>query len=254
MRPDHALPFRQDLTRVRYLHGTAAKAGLAILLFAPLAGCGTSDRMKVSALANDDYRQRHPIVLAQDTSSIDIFPSAMNGGLDRHSAKQILSFADDYRQSGRGPILVLVARGAGQGDPRGMIAGIRRVLASTGIHAGINVMTYPIANPGLSSPVRLSFVGIKAKVGDQCGQWPSDLASGSTIEEWQNKPYYNFGCSTQSMIAAQTADPRDLVTPRGEEPSDTLIRSRAIENIRKGTDPSTSWMTHNSSIGTVGSN
>jgi pilus assembly protein CpaD len=253
MRPDHhhASPQSPKPAR-RSLKDAMVRATLGALLLAPLAGCGTSDRMKVSAIANDDYRLRHPIVLARDTSSIDIFPSVAIGGLDRHSAKQIMSFADGYRQSGQGPILVLVPSGPGQGDPRGVVAGIRRAFAASGVHAAIDVTTYPIANPSLSSPIRLSFVGLKAKVGDQCGQWPSDLASGSTIDGWQNKPYYNLGCSTQSMLAAQTADPRDLVGPRGEEPSDTLIRSRAIENIRKGTDPSTTWTIKNTSIGSVG--
>ena len=94
--------------------------------------------------------------------------------------------------------------------------------------------------------------GIKAKVTDQCGQWPNDLASGSSIEGWDNKPYWNLGCSTQSMIAAQTADPRDLVEPRGEEVSDTQMRARGIEAVRAGADPNTSWHVQNSNIATVG--
>jgi len=76
---------------------------------------------------------------------------------------------------------------------------------------------------------------------------------GSSVEGWQNKPYWNFGCATQTMVAAQTADPRDLVEPRGEEPSDTIIRARAIDSVRKGTDPNTNWIVKNSNIGTVGS-
>lgn len=255
MRSDQIQP-SQGFTKParRRRQGAAVRAGLGLLLLAPLAGCGTSDRMKMSAVANDDYRQRHPIVLARDTVSIDVFPSSASGGLDRHTAKQIVSFAEEYRQSGRGPILVLIPSGPGQGGARDMVAGIRRAFTSGGVHAAIDVSTYPIGNPSLSSPVRLSFVGMRAKVADQCGQWPSDIASGSTIDEWQNKPYYNFGCSTQNMIAAQTADPRDLVSPRGEEPSDTLIRSRAIESVRKGADPSTTWTTKNSNIGSVGGN
>jgi pilus assembly protein CpaD len=253
MRPVQTNRFLPGLTPARRtLKGAAARAALGMVLLAPLAGCGTSDRMKISAIANDDYRQRHPILLAQEPVTLDVFPAAANGGIDHHAAKQIASFAEDYRQGGRGPILVLVPTGPGQGDARGLIGSIRRVIAASGIHAAIDASTYPVANPALSSPIRLSYVGMKAKVGDQCGQWPSDIGSGSTIDEWQNKPYYNFGCSTQSMIAAQAADPRDLVGPRGEDPADTLIRSRAIESVRKGTDPSTTWQTKNSNIGSVG--
>jgi pilus assembly protein CpaD len=218
-------------------------AGLALLL--ALAGCGTADRMRTSSVPEDDYRVRHPILLANDTTTIDVFPSVALGTLDRHGAKQIFAFAGDYREAGRGPILVLVPTNMGPG----VIDGIRRALAAGGVRAAVDVRSYPVGNP-----VRLSFTGLKAKVGDQCGQWPSDIGSGATVEEWANKPYYNFGCAQQSMIAAQTADPRDLVAPRGDEPADTAMRSRAIEKVRAGTDPTTNWTTHNSAIGTVGSN
>ena len=56
------------------------------------------------------------------------------------------------------------------------------------------------------------------------------------------------------MIAAQASDPRDLVTPRGEEPTDTLIRIRGIESIRKGNDPNTTWAIKSTNIGGVGGN
>ncbi|VVC55809.1 hypothetical protein RHAL1_02731 [Beijerinckiaceae bacterium RH AL1] len=100
--------------------------------------------------------------------------------------------------------------------------------------------------------MRLSFVGVKAKEVNQCGQWPRDLGSGSSIDGWENEPYWNLGCSTQQMIAAQTSDPRDLVSPRGEERPDTEIRDRAITQVRSGSDPNTGWSVKNSNIGTVG--
>jgi pilus assembly protein CpaD len=243
---DRSTKRRATLAKPR---ATLAKplAGLALLL--ALAGCGTADRMSTSSIPQDDYRIRHPILLANDTVTLDIFPSTALGALDRHSAKQVFAFARDYREAGHGAILVLVPTNTGAG----VVSGVRRALAAGGVGA-VEVRTYPVGDPALASPVRLSFTGLKAKVGDQCGQWPSDIGSGATVEEWANKPYYNFGCAQQSMIAAQTADPRDLVAPRGEEPADTIMRSRAIEKVRAGTDPTTTWTTHNSSIGSVGSN
>ena len=225
------------------------KAACSALLLAPLAGCGTTDRIVASSVPTEDYKIRHPIVIAEDRASIDVFPSVAEGRLDRHTAKQVFAFAGQYRDLGRGPILILVPRGHDAGNA---VNDIRRVLAQAGVKSGVEVSTYPVSDPGLASPVRLSYAGIKAKVADQCGQWPNDLASGSSVEGWQNKPYWNFGCATQTMIAAQTSDPRDLVSPRGEEPSDTLLRTRAIESIRKGADPNTVWTTRNSNIASVG--
>lgn len=226
---------------------------LACLALLPtLTGCGTTDRIKLSSVPLDDYKERHPIVLAQARTSIDLFPSGGQHGLDRHTAKQVFAFAQDYRTVGHGPVLVLLPRGRNVAESHAMLAEIRRNLAAGGARSGVEVATYPVADARLAAPVRLSFEGLKAAVADQCGQWPRDLASGSTVDEWDNKPYWNLGCATQSMIAAQTSDPRDLVTPRGEETTDVLIRSRGIESIRKGSDPATGWQVKSSSIGTVG--
>ena len=74
---------------------------------------------------------------------------------------------------------------------------------------------------------------------DAMRSWPEDLASGASVEGWKNEPYSNFGCATQSTIAAQVDDPRDLVQPRALGPSDVAMRTRAIEDVRNGQDPST---------------
>ena len=86
----------------------------------------------------------------------------------------------------------------------------------------------------------------------KCGEWPADIASGSSAEGWQNRPYYNLGCATQSNLAAQVADPVDLVRPRQEDPSDVAMRTRAISAVRTGADPGTSWSLSNTNIGGLG--
>ena len=223
----------------------------AIVLAAALAGCGQTDRIVASSIPLDDYTARHPIVLAETRTAIDVFPTSSSGRLDRHTAKQVYAFAQQYRELGRGRFVVLVPRGRTE---RAALADIRHLLALGGAVDGVEVATYPVVDPGLASPIRLSYEGLGARVTDQCGQWPRDLSSASSLEGWENKPYWNFGCATQTMIAAQTSDPRDLVTPRGEEPADTLIRARSIESIRKGTDPNTQWAVKSTNIGGVGGN
>ena len=235
--------------------GWAPKAG-ALMLVAIIGGCGKSDRIVASSIPLDDYHQRHPIVVAEASTSIDVFPTMASGRMDKLTAKQIIAFAGQYRELGRGPILVLLPNGprVDNGRGRGLVTDIKQALALGGARGGVEVSTYPANDPGLAAPVRLSFVGIRAKVADQCGQWPKDLNSGDSVEGWDNKPYWNLGCAQQQMLAAQVSDPRDLVTPRGEEKTDTIVRMRAIDSIRKGSDPNTSWNVKNSSIGSVGSN
>jgi pilus assembly protein CpaD len=217
-----------------------------------LCGCASADRMSTSSIPMDDYRNRHPIVLAEEARRLDIFPAPEGLGLDRRTAAQVAEFGTLYRNTGHGPINVLVPAEAPGALPREAIAAIRHALVAGGARAPIEVISYPVINHDLASPIRVSFVGLKARVADPCGQWPSDLASGSTIQGWENKPYWNYGCSYQSMFAAQVADPRDLVGPRAEDPADTQILSRGISDMRKGTDPTTDWKTKNSSISSVG--
>jgi pilus assembly protein CpaD len=222
---------------------------LPLWLLLPLAGCGTTERMiATSSIPEYDYRVRHPIVLAEEPRTLDIFVEPRTGQIDRHSAAQLREFAGLYRKFGRGAISILAPAGPGGRTPT---EPVRNALFRAGAHGRTIVDRYP-AGPYLAAPVRLSFVGLKAEVADRCGQWPRDLAVGSGVKEWENKPWWNFGCAYQSAFAAQVADPRDLVAPQGETSTDTAMRTRAIESLRRGEDPGTNWRLVNSSISTVG--
>ena len=217
-----------------------------------LSGCATADRMKTSSIPMDDYRKRHPIIMAETAEKLDLFPSPEIPGLDRRSAGQVAEFAQLYRSTGEGPITIFLPTGSRVALSKETVSTIRLLLVQSGVRAPITVMHYPVGNAGLASPVRLSFTGLKAKVADPCGQWPRDLASGSSTDGWENKPYWNMGCAYQNMLAEQVADPRDLVAPRAEDPADTQMRARPIDSLRKGTDPTTDWKTRNTSISSVG--
>jgi pilus assembly protein CpaD len=121
-------------------------------------------------------------------------------------------------------------------------------LAGAGVNGKVMFGTYAPLEKGTAAPIRLSFMGVRAVVPTQCGQWPEDLASGSSVEGWKNESYSNFGCATQSMIAAQVDDPRDFVEPRALGPSDVAMRTRAIEAVRDGQDPRTQFKTMQSDM------
>jgi pilus assembly protein CpaD len=221
---------------------------LAGVAASPLAGCGV-DYASSDSIEAADYHQRHPIVLAQAPTLLDVYP--VGGGLDSQSAANIRAFAERYRALGAGQITILAP--AGQPGRNGRIVDeIRRTLASTGLRGYVGVGVYPAADATRASPVRLIFQGLKAVVPTPCGQWPSDLASGGSIEGWKNEPYPNFGCATQSVLAAQVADPRDLAQARAYDPPDVKMRMRAIEDVRNGQDPGTNWKTQITPIGQVG--
>jgi pilus assembly protein CpaD len=129
---------------------------------------------------------------------------------------------------------------------------VRRALSRAGVRGNILVGTYPVTDPSLAAPIRLSFQGLKAKVAHRCGEWPQDLASGTSLEGWKNQTYWNFGCATQATLNAQLADARDLATPRGETAADIEMRMRGINRVRRGEDPATVWKLKPTTISTVG--
>ena len=203
---------------------------------AALSGCAVPYASSDPAFPGS-FEERHPIVVAAAPTSMDLYP--VGGRLDQRSRANIRAFADRYRHIGSGAVMIQTPVGT---NPNSIaIYEVRRALLAAGVKGRIAVGDYLPANDGAAPPVRVSFTGLKAIVPTRCGQWPEDLASGSSVEGWKNEPYSNFGCATQATIAAQVDDPRDLVQPRAVGPSDVGMRTRAIEAVRNGQDPSTSW-------------
>jgi pilus assembly protein CpaD len=232
---------QRAVTRLRF----AALMALA----APLAACSGADRVVTGSIRPDDYRIQHPIELREGWARLEVFPEVRNGALDQRSRAQVREFAREYRSHGSGEIALALPQGGRDGaEARAAEPGLRRALATGGAHGPVRISYYQVADPSLAAPVRLSYATITAKVDTRCGQWPNDLASGSSVIGWENREYWNYGCATQQMMATQVADPRDLVGPGAVAPPDSTIRGRAIDAVRKGSDPGTNWKTQNTNI------
>ena len=233
--------FASPSRRSRTLAPLAAVA-CAIALSACHIDDGSTD--PVAAL---DYHAAYPIVLAQSPTTLDVFSE--DGRLDEQSLATIHAFVARYREFGTGRIAILAPSNHRGGA---VTAAIRRALYANGLRGDVAVGSYPNPDPTLAAPVRLVYQGITAKVPARCGNFPSDLASGDTLKEWGNLPYENYGCSTQKMLAAQIDDPRDLARARASGDSDVEMRLRAIQDVRRGQDPGTSWQVKNTAIGAIG--
>ena len=230
--------------------GACRRYAALLALLAPLGACGV-DRALVSSAPPEDYRVRHPIILAEAPVSVEIF--AAGGKLDRPARDRVEALARESRGQSTGAIEVLFPQGAANdAHQRAALPGIRNALATGGAKGYISVGAYPATDPSVAAPIRVSYRALRARVASTCGEWPADLASGSSAETWTNKPYHNMGCAYQNMIAAQISDPRDLVEPRAVGDGDVEMRIRAIGKVRQGADPGTQWQVKNSSIGSVG--
>jgi pilus assembly protein CpaD len=212
---------------------------IALMLAGGLVfGACAPDRIISTNSIPDDYRARHPIAIQQAPISTDIFLAG--GKFDEAARLRVRGFAQDYVRAGTGPVVIQTPRGHLSGaEAQAAVNGVRQELARAGARGFVSVSHYDPADPTLASPIRLSFVGMRASVTTRCGEWPRDLGGGGM--GFNNTSYWNFGCAHQQALAAQVADPRDLATPRGETPVDTAMRSRAISKVRAGEDPTTQW-------------
>ena len=90
----------------------------------------------------------------------------------------------------------------------------------------VRVVTY--VAPDSRAPVLVGFDTVRAVV-PRCGQEWSNLA-----RTGNNAGSANFGCSVNANLAAQIANPRDIVTPRAMTPPDAARRSVVLDRYRAG--------------------
>lgn len=194
-----------------------------------LGACGNVHHIEVGSIP-DDYRTRHPIVVSEADEAIDIPVVYSDRELAMSDNGRIQDFASRFRRSGADTMTILVPYGSRNSAAATNIAhAATRTLIKAGVsRERIILQSYSAHDAVGATPVRLAFSTLVAQTGP-CGRWPEDL--GSTHE---NKNYTNFGCATQQNLAAQIADPRDLLSPRGMGPVDGERRDQVIEKYRRG--------------------
>jgi len=199
-----------------------------------LAGCGANPDRNATNSIPDDYRTRHPIVLTEAEHTMDIPVATGDRELPRAVRDNIRGFAAEHGVKSRGAIRIMLPRGsANAGAADRARKEIRATLSAAGVSRDRIIETsYDAAGYGDIAPIRLAYFAIAAKTGP-CGEWPEDLVE-NTME---NRNYHNFGCATQSNLAAQIANPMDLVQPRGMTPIDAERRGVVIETYREDGQP-----------------
>lgn len=216
---------------------SSRRLGLTVVVGAvclAVSGCHSERIVKDSY--PQTYDQRHPIVLAEGPTKLELPVGAGARGLTDRQREDIRAFAADWRKNGRGPVGLMTPTG-GAGD--WATPAIRTTLASAGVPATSIISQRYRGEPGEVQLVKLGYVKLQAKV-HRCGLWPEDLGHGAdAYGTTENRDYWNFGCSTQQNLAAQVADPEDLVRPRTETPVYAARRGVVIEKHREG-EPTTS--------------
>jgi pilus assembly protein CpaD len=214
---------------------TLARALAFVSVAALLAGCQTTSKVDAVQAIPDDYRLRHPIAVREKVQSLTVFIGDGRGTLTPTQRAEVGAIAAKWRQEATGGIVIDMPVGAA--NERAVASAsreIRSILTSTGVpgHA-IEIRPYHSQDPVRLGTIRVNYPRMAAETGP-CGLWPYDIGPTTDPIYWSNKPSWNHGCANQRNLAAQVADPADLVQPRSETPVLASRRNTVIEKYRKG--------------------
>lgn len=173
-------------------------------------------------LSMADPAANHPISVEPHFTSIKVSFSAPEAGLLPDDAARFEAFVADYLSRGSGSISVSAPQGS---DSTAALSYFGARLFQMGVpRSRILVGTRNGSDPR----VEIGFIAYVART-DACGDWSDNLA-----KTYDNRPARNFGCAVQHNIAAQVADPRDLIEMRPSDPSDAARRAQVLDNYEKG--------------------
>ncbi len=199
----------------------------AAAAMALLSGCANRDSITVGSIP-DDYRTNHPIVISEKDEKIDLPVGASDRGATKAQRQALLGFLDGYDRSAAPVLTITVPSGsANEIAARAAARDFRRIAVAGGVRANRIAMTAYQASGEVSPPVRVAYSSMRAHT-DRCGRWPEDM-----LETSENKHYADFGCSYQNNLAAQLANPADLLGPRKQTEIDAENRDAVIDVYRK---------------------
>jgi pilus assembly protein CpaD len=218
-----------------------ARALAFVSLAALLAACKTTSSDVTDSIPSD-YRLRHPIAVREGAQTLNVFIGDSRGSLTPAQRAEVAALVSSWRREATGGIVIEAPFGTSNARAgRGAVHEIRAILIASGVppHA-IEVRPYRPTEPIRLATIRVKFPKMVAETGP-CGLWPKDIGPTYDPIYWSNKPYWNFGCSTQRNLAAQVENPADLVQPRAEAPVYAARRNTVLDKFRKGESTATQY-------------
>lgn len=202
------------------LRTTAALAGLAALALGGCMGAAAGGGGPTPILPTARY------VLQAEPDIDRIALAVRDGDLSPAQQAALGELASRFRVEGA-PVLTIEAPAGDNPVALATAHQVRRTLEQRGV-PGAMIRTIAYYGPDDRAPVLAGFDTYRAIV-PQCGtQWDSLTRTGS------NQTSSNFGCAVNANLAAQIANPRDIVQPRGMTPADAGRRSVVFATYRAG--------------------
>lgn len=204
---------------------------LASVAFAALAACADHSPADKGPQPLTPT-ERYPIAVRPAPEELKL--AAHAGGLSGNQIDALRDFVREWRDVDGGVVtLKTPMHGPDPAATYRTATGARDFLVSQGVESDkVRIVGYE-AQGDAQAPVSVGFVRYIAK-GPDCGQSWSDL---SRVDN--NREYPEFGCSMAANIAAQIANPADLLQPRDQDPADAQRREAVIGKYRDGQVTST---------------
>jgi pilus assembly protein CpaD len=201
---------------------------------AMLAGCNSAT-VDVAQNMPSDYRQRHPIAVREKVQSLTVFIGDARGTLTPTQRAEVGALGSRWRREATGGVVIELPVGSPNERAAASAAReIRSILGAAGVpHHAVDIRPYPAQDPVRLGTIRVNYPRMAAETGP-CGLWPDDIGPTTDPIHWANKPYWNHGCANQRNLAAQVAEPADLVQPRSESTVLASRRGTVLEKFRKG--------------------
>lgn len=178
-----------------------------------------------------DARQRHPIMVSEQPANLALRVARGSSGLSPQQRAQVYDFINHFSARDTGNTRIMIGMPSGSANETAAmdaLADLRQLIRSFGI-AEADIMVRPYRAEGnREPPIRLSYTRFVAEA-PECGHWPTNLA-----QDPRNLPYPNFGCATQRNLAAQVANPADLLGPRTMQPGSAERRDTIWNSYVRG--------------------
>lgn len=206
---------------------TLSKLAAASLVLTLLAACATSGSGTEAGLTPTETEQWSSRVQV-DAHPDEILLAPHAEGLSANQNQALDALLTRWLAAEGREIVVSAPLGGPNAEAAGRMAfaARQRLVALGAPAASVRVVGYDAS----ATPDALLKVGFLRHVAQvpTCGSWENVAATRN------NRVYDNFGCAVTANIAAQVANPEDLLGPRGVTPVDAGRRDVVLGKYRSG--------------------